>query len=1071
MKKIDKNLLWAIALLAVISVFADTVPFRFFKTSIFNQSKILQAQTNLPQVPRDIYNRIVRPVAVPCDKFESNPFIYQSPPQREDYKMLEWLRITTAHPLRLKITDANDKPISGATIGVQVYKGGAPADWRDDFILTTQGKAISSLNGYSICSVKTDANGEVTFVIRSTPNIVAADIAVSAPNLPSPWKFRFRGCSTGLLFARPVFPLLETPDYSDCVQEFNYYEEEFERIADPSDLREHFKIWPSFSASYANRVLNTAYKEYKLGLRCSQFVSSPLINKIVKGYSLLCRAERNEHPWQRPDLLKVGPEHLTSLTITKTGSGANSGKVTSEPAGINCGSTCQAHFKEGTIVTLKATPYSAASQVSWSGQHLDPSSCQPNSLTCRVNIGQDPISVEVNFSGNTVIVFVQTLFSIHPHRDFFYLRKIKDANVKIVANGKTLIEETTDKNGEVVLVFERDPALTEAEIIVTKTGFKEERRPIYFDNRSTDSKIIKALNKTIYLEPSQEATAVSGSVKYLFNKNFLPLDNALVTITVDKNPPISAKTSPSGFYYLNFNDFAQPDKISAKTALLKIEAPGFETFKKSINLPATGGLIKLPDIVVKQKQNTFSQVLEFRDIKEKWLVIGPKIEVVVRAYDNLNYIFKGETYTGRITITGIPHEGIYLVQLFAEDYNVSSFPISFPFGGSNLGKVLVVELESEKLDCINRPLSELCFDGKSSIAVRDFYNNQVGNILWDALSETFFSIKNKLNLHLPNKIYITDRASYKNAHADGYKVIIHPSLLKEIFPLGQPNIYSKTAKDLFGHELAHIYDFSKNFVSLRNPFVDYWIAMTDRTFRLLTESTYSGFGGHPEDHPIELWASAVDIVFNFHQKFHETVTAERENLIKEIENNSNLSQEQKDYKKKIVEEEYTRPIKVDDYAHKETGLLGQIKDFQKLVTAFKKLLLATASPVNEKGKKTDEKKIKPIDTPISQENFSNIPMIGQVLIDGFVPLVYGQIVITDGLNHSYARTDTNGYFYAHLREKTPMSASLYVFDEQGRQLQVIEPDHAIPVVAGKKLFFDVIVSYPQNNISPLSVQP
>lgn len=47
------------------------------------------------------------------------------------------------------------------------------------------------------------------------------------------------------------------------------------------------------------------------------------------------------------------------LTVIKTGSG--SGSVTSSPAGISCGATCSASFDGSTIVTLTATPTSAAS--------------------------------------------------------------------------------------------------------------------------------------------------------------------------------------------------------------------------------------------------------------------------------------------------------------------------------------------------------------------------------------------------------------------------------------------------------------------------------------------------------------------------------------------------------------------------------------------------------------------------------------------------------------------------------------------------------------------------------------
>src|SRR6185295_9913725 len=42
-----------------------------------------------------------------------------------------------------------------------------------------------------------------------------------------------------------------------------------------------------------------------------------------------------------------------NLTVSKTGTG--SGTVTSNPAGINCGSTCTAPYTSGTVVTLTAS--------------------------------------------------------------------------------------------------------------------------------------------------------------------------------------------------------------------------------------------------------------------------------------------------------------------------------------------------------------------------------------------------------------------------------------------------------------------------------------------------------------------------------------------------------------------------------------------------------------------------------------------------------------------------------------------------------------------------------------------
>jgi hypothetical protein len=56
---------------------------------------------------------------------------------------------------------------------------------------------------------------------------------------------------------------------------------------------------------------------------------------------------------------------LYALTITKSGTG--SGTVTSEPAGISCGSDCSESYPQGTSVTLTATSSSGSTFAGWSG--------------------------------------------------------------------------------------------------------------------------------------------------------------------------------------------------------------------------------------------------------------------------------------------------------------------------------------------------------------------------------------------------------------------------------------------------------------------------------------------------------------------------------------------------------------------------------------------------------------------------------------------------------------------------------------------------------------------------------
>ncbi|MDZ7291423.1 MAG: hypothetical protein ONB44_07730 [candidate division KSB1 bacterium] len=90
-----------------------------------------------------------------------------------------------------------------------------------------------------------------------------------------------------------------------------------------------------------------------------------------------------------------------TLTITKTGAGT----VTSNPAGINCGSTCSAAFEQGTSVTLTASPGSGYQFSSWGGA----GSGSSPTLTIKMDGNK---TVSANFTELPPLVFDQ--FDVSP---------------------------------------------------------------------------------------------------------------------------------------------------------------------------------------------------------------------------------------------------------------------------------------------------------------------------------------------------------------------------------------------------------------------------------------------------------------------------------------------------------------------------------------------------------------------------------------------------------------------------------------------------------------------------------
>jgi hypothetical protein len=86
------------------------------------------------------------------------------------------------------------------------------------------------------------------------------------------------------------------------------------------------------------------------------------------------------------------PPPSVTLTVAKAGSGT--GTITSNPAGIDCGTTCTVTVSSGTVVTLTAAPASSNAFTDWGG------ACAAGSATCAVTITADQ-TVTATFNRST----------------------------------------------------------------------------------------------------------------------------------------------------------------------------------------------------------------------------------------------------------------------------------------------------------------------------------------------------------------------------------------------------------------------------------------------------------------------------------------------------------------------------------------------------------------------------------------------------------------------------------------------------------------------------------------------
>ncbi len=121
--------------------------------------------------------------------------------------------------------------------------------------------------------------------------------------------------------------------------------------------------------------------------------------------------------------VKTTTPTLVTLTVSRLGDG--SGSVASTPAGIDCGTTCVAHFYSGAAVTLTAIPNAGSTFSGWGGACSGMTS--PTSLTLTGdNVCSATFVATPNPQADLAIGLTQPSSSVRKNQQFNYTVTVKN---------------------------------------------------------------------------------------------------------------------------------------------------------------------------------------------------------------------------------------------------------------------------------------------------------------------------------------------------------------------------------------------------------------------------------------------------------------------------------------------------------------------------------------------------------------------------------------------------------------------------------------------------------------------
>jgi Divergent InlB B-repeat domain len=226
-------------------------------------------------------------------------------------------------------------------------------------------------------------------------------------------------------------------------------------------------------------------------------IATPGANQSFAGWSGACSgASSCVVTMNQVNSVSASFAPITAAQFTLTTSVTGNGRITSNPAGIDCGSTCAASFSAGANVTLTAAPASGQLFNGWGG------SCTGTQLTCVLQLSQ---------ARSAQAAFVVAPVAVATWRAAELLETSDDFNVTGSSRfSPARILTAVGQNGDIMVMWEQSDGIPDGD---TRKVFSRRYIPgsgwqanVAVPGLSTSSSSVALLDGVLFMDSAGIAT-------------------------------------------------------------------------------------------------------------------------------------------------------------------------------------------------------------------------------------------------------------------------------------------------------------------------------------------------------------------------------------------------------------------------------------------------------------------------------------------------------------------------------------------------------------------------------------